>query len=155
MLDHTGVLLDVLIGFLFIGILFIGVLYVCALLEDARRLKILEMAPNVRAFALQHFDEIDADHDGIITEGDMKQSIECFSGAERALLVHMQEHQSEVGHAISSFISTSTYLLPFGDVWVPHEQNAADYVYGISRDDLIGYPDRVTKKYKLAPTRQN
>jgi hypothetical protein len=151
MLDHTGVLLVALIGSLFIGFLFIG----GALLEDALRLKILEMAPKVQAFALQHFDEIDADHDGIITDGDIKQTIECFSGAERDLLVHMREQQSEVGHAISSFITTSTYLLPFGDVWVPQEQSAADYVYGISRDDLIGYPDRVTKKYKLASNRHS
>jgi hypothetical protein len=154
MLDHTGVLLVVLSGCLTIGFLYVCDVYWFR--ENAQlHLEILEMAPKVRAFALQHFDEIDDDHDGIITDGDMKQAIKRFSGEERELLVFMRKQQSEVGHAISSYITTSTYLLPFGDVWVPQEQSAADYVYGISRDDLIGYPDRVTKKYKLAPNRHS
>ncbi len=110
-----------------------------------------EIAPKLQSFVLIHFDEIDADHDGTITDGEMTQALKQLrlSGEERNLLAYMRAQQSDVGHVTSSYTQTTWVWISTGNgggymspIITTH------YVYGINRDDLTGYPDRMTEKYK-------
>ena len=109
------------------------------------------MAPVVRIFALERFDEIDADGNGTITDGEMEQATDKMrlSGAERAALSHMRRQLSEIGHVIDSYTTTTFiwigdgngggYMMPMVTTY---------YLYGIGKQDLATYPARVVEKYK-------
>jgi hypothetical protein len=110
-----------------------------------------EQAPRVQSFALHHFDEIAIDHTETITDGMMEQAIDHanLSAADHDLLVYMREQQSEVGHVIGSY-ETTTY------VWISTGTNGSGYmspittttyIYGINRNDLDSYPERVAELY--------
>lgn len=110
------------------------------------------IAPIVRTYALEHFDEVDANGDGIITDGEMEMALSRLplTGEQRQALEYMRANQSEAGHVIDSY-TTTTY------VWISTGPNGAGYmspvitttyVYGVSRGDLEHYPERVIEKWK-------
>ena len=112
-----------------------------------------EQAPLVQAFALRHFDEIAIGHADTITDGMMDMAVDHanLSTEDHDLLVYMRAQQSEVGHVIDSY-TTTTY------VWISTGTNGGGYmspvttttyIYGINRGDLESYPARVTEKYKM------
>lgn len=110
------------------------------------------IAPIVKAYVIEHFDEVDANHDGIITDGEMESALNRLplTGEQRQALEFMRANQSEAGHVIDSY-TTTTY------VWISTGPNGAGYmspvisttyVYGVSRGDLEHYPERVIEKWK-------
>ncbi|MBX9948837.1 MAG: hypothetical protein K2Y39_06730 [Candidatus Obscuribacterales bacterium] len=110
------------------------------------------IAPIVKAYVIEHFDEVDANRDGIITDGEMESALNRLplTGEQRQALEFMRANQSEAGHVIDSY-TTTTY------VWISTGPNGAGYmspvitttyVYGVSRGDLEHYPERVIKKWK-------
>ena len=117
--------------------------------QDADYLR--QMAPVVRSFGLEHFSEIDADHNELITDQEMEASQKStkWSAEDRATLDHMRDQQSEVGHVIDSY-TTTTY------VWISTGKTGGymspvittHYVYGINKADLNAYPAKVVAKYK-------
>lgn len=109
-----------------------------------------QMAQKVEDFALQHFDELDTLHGGIISDGDITQALHAlrYRNEERTLLAYMQAELSEVGHVTYSYTTTMTIYQKFGDVTIPQTEKVTHYTYGISKDDLKQYPRRVREKYK-------
>jgi len=109
-----------------------------------------EMAPKVQSFALRHFDDIDANHDGTITDGEMQQAIEQLrlSAEEREILTYLRAQQSEAGHVISSSTTTTWVWISIGNSGYLSPITTTHYLYGINRQDLAGYPSRVTERYK-------
>jgi hypothetical protein len=89
------------------AILFIGIFILC---DRADTMFHHDMAPKVQVFALKHFDEIDADHDEVITDDELKQAVERFAGEERRILVYMREQQSEVGHVSAHTPQPTVFL---------------------------------------------
>ncbi len=111
-----------------------------------------QVAPIVRTFVLEHFDEIDADRDGTITDEEMGNALSTLSltNEQRQALEFMRSNQSEAGHVIGSY-TTTTY------VWISTGNGGGfmspvittTYIYGVSRGDLEHYPERVNEKWKL------
>lgn len=110
------------------------------------------ISPIVKTYVLEHFDEVDANGDGIITDGEMEQALNRLSltDEQRQALEYMRANQSEAGHVIDSY-TTTTY------VWITTGPNGAGYmspvitthyVYAVSRGDLEHYPERVIEKWK-------
>lgn len=110
------------------------------------------IAPIVKTYVLEHFDEVDANGDGIITDSEMESALKRLSlkSEQRQALEFMRANQSEAGHVIDSY-TTTTY------VWISTGQNGAGYmspvitttyVYAVSRGDLEHYPERVIEKWK-------
>lgn len=111
-----------------------------------------QIAPVVKSYVLEHFDDLDTNRDGIITDGEMEAGLKRLqlSGEQRQALEFMRANQSEAGHVIDSY-TTTTY------VWITTGPNGAGYmspvvtttyVYGVSRFDLGDYPERVVEKWK-------
>ncbi len=110
-----------------------------------------QVAPVVRTFALEHFDEIDVDRDGTITDSEMDNALSRLSltNEQRQALEFMRSNQSEAGHVIGSY-TTTTY------VWISTGNGGGfmspvittTYIYGVSRGDLEHYPERVIEKWK-------
>jgi hypothetical protein len=112
-----------------------------------------QIAPIVRTYVLENFDQIDVDHSGVITDGEMDAALSnlTFTDEQRRALEFMRSNQSEAGHVIDSY-TTTTY------VWITTGPNGAGYmspiitttyIYGVSRGDLEHYPERVIEKWKL------
>jgi len=110
------------------------------------------ITPIVRTYVLEHFDDIDTNKSGIITDEEMSAALERLqlTDDERRALEYMRSNQSEAGHVIDSYTST-TY------VWISTGPNGAGYmspvittvyIYGISRGDLENYPERTIEKWK-------
>ncbi len=111
-----------------------------------------QVAPIVRTFVLEHFDKIDVDRDGTITDEEMGTALSRLSltNEQRQALEFMRSNQSEAGHVIGSY-TTTTY------VWISTGPNGGgfmspvittNYIYGVSRRDLENYPERVVEKWK-------
>lgn len=110
---------------------------------------LLQMAPKVTAFGLAHFDAIDSDGDGIMTESEMEAAMRRWSDDDEwKLFRHMFEQRSELGHVVDSS-SDMTFIWIYdgngGSTMTPVTNTT--YYYGISRCDLQGYTVKVTKKY--------
>jgi hypothetical protein len=111
-----------------------------------------QVAPVVRTFVLEHFDDIDGDGDGTITDSEMDTALSRLSltNEQRQALEFMRSNQSEAGHVIGSY-TTTTY------VWISTGNGGGymspvittTYIYGVSRGDLEHYPERVIEKWKL------
>jgi hypothetical protein len=110
------------------------------------------ITPIVRAYVLANFHEIDTDDSGVITDEEMSTALSrlTLSQEQRQALEFMRGNQSEAGHVIDSY-TTTTY------VWISTGPNGAGYmspiitthyIYGISRRDLEGYPERTIEKWK-------
>ena len=110
------------------------------------------ITPIVKSYVLANFDEVDANRDGIITDGEMESALTRLSltGEQRQALEFMRSNQSEAGHVIDSY-TTTTY------VWISTGPNGAGYmspvitthyIYGVSRGDLENYPERTIEKWK-------
>lgn len=110
-----------------------------------------KVAPIVRTYVLEHFDEIDVDRDGTITDSEMGNALSNLSltSEQRQALEFMRSNQSEAGHVIGSY-TTTTY------VWISTGNGGGfmspvittTYIYGVSRGDLEHYPERVAEKWK-------
>ncbi len=111
-----------------------------------------QTAPVVRSYVIEHFDAIDADHDGTITDSEMSAALSTLSltNEQRQALQFMRDNQSEAGHVIGSY-ETTTY------VWISTGNGGGymspitttNYIYGVNRRDLENYPERVIEKWKL------
>ncbi len=111
-----------------------------------------KMAPVVRNFVLEHFDQIDADRSGTISDEEMGAAISTLSltDEQRQALQFMRDNQSEAGHVTGSY-TTTTY------VWISTGNGGGymspiittNYIYGVNRGDLEHYPERVIEKWKL------
>ncbi len=112
-----------------------------------------QTAPMVRSYVLEHFDQIDTDHDGTITDSEMGAALstQSLTGEQRQALQYMRNNQSEAGHVIGSYLTT-TY------VWISTGSDGSgymspivttNYIYGVNRGDLETYPARVIEKWKL------
>lgn len=110
------------------------------------------ITPIVRTFALEHYDKIDTDRNGIITDEEMSAALSnlTLTQEQRQALEYMRSNQSEAGHVIDSY-TTTTY------VWISTGPNGAGYmspvittyyIYGISRGDLETYPERTITKWQ-------
>ncbi len=110
-----------------------------------------QVAPIVQTFVLEHFDDIDGDRDGTITDEEMGTALSRLSltNEQRQALEFMRNNQSEAGHVIGSY-TTTTY------VWISTGNGGGfmspvittTYIYGVSRGDLEHYPERVIEKWK-------
>ncbi len=110
-----------------------------------------QVAPIVRTFVLEHFDQIDIDRDGTITDSEMGTALDNLSltNEQRQALEFMRSNQSEAGHVIGSY-TTTTY------VWISTGNGGGfmspvittTYIYGVNRGDLEQYPERVIEKWK-------
>ncbi len=111
-----------------------------------------EMAPKVVSLASARFDELDANHNGDITDEEMKTALANLSltGEERRVLEHMRTEQSEIGHVIDSYDTTTYVWIPIGDSGGGYLSpvTSTTYVYAINRQNLQGYLAKVTEKYK-------
>lgn len=111
-----------------------------------------QVAPTVKSFVLEHFDQIDTDLSGTITDEEMGTALANLSltDEQRRALEFMRSNQSEAGHVIGSY-TTTTY------VWISTGNGggymspviSTNYIYGVNRSDLENYPARVIEKWKL------
>jgi len=96
---------------------------------------LLELAPDIREYALTNFDKLDLDHDDTIGLGDLIRAEERVADAE---MVHiLQRELREIGHVVQA----QSVLLPIISRPVEH------IVYGISREDLQSFPERMQAAY--------
>jgi hypothetical protein len=121
----------------------------------AERAHLEAQAPLARDFAIRHFDELDRDHTGIITDGNLGAAEEDprFTENEHALAHVLKTQIDLAGHVISShqtWVPITTIISCGNGCTMPITNNVemTVYVYGISRDDLSGFPDRVHQKWQ-------
>jgi hypothetical protein len=111
-----------------------------------------QKAPEVSKFGLEHFRQIDTNGDGIITSDEMAQAQKHLqlSNDDRALLSIMQSRVDEIGHAISTERTPVYTSVPFGNgVNMPvYSGDTVSHTYGIDKDDLEHYPQRVAFQWE-------
>lgn len=118
--------------------------FLSARLEDQIR-RLVHMAPRVLAYGLDHFQELDANDDGIITKEDLEELPKGTSTDGSELREHIASNLDEIGHVVDSDIST-TFVYTGGPSTLPITYTHCRY--GVSREDLQTYPERVRKKYQ-------
>jgi hypothetical protein len=111
-----------------------------------------QISPIVRTYVIENFDRIDVDHNGDISDEEMGAALSnlTLTDEQRRALEFMRNNQSEAGHVIDSY-TTTTY------VWISTGNGGGymspiittTYIYAVSRGDLEHYPERVTEKWKL------
>lgn len=116
--------------------------FLSARLEDQIR-RLVHMAPHVQAYTLDHFRELDFDGDGVITRADLEALAKCRSAEECELREHIANNLDEIGHVVDSYVSYG--LVPIGGSVFP--TTITHCRWGISREDLPTYPERVRAKY--------
>lgn len=112
-----------------------------------------DLAPTVKEFGLNRFDDLDRDRDGMISEGELHDSARSpsFSEDERRLILHMESYRSWIGHVVRTETRDTVDLIPMpdgnGGFWyMPVPSTETYYYYGISREDLKTYPDRLAAR---------
>lgn len=108
-------------------------------------------APKAQAFAQQHFDKLDANRDGTITDPELERASNTLfrSGEAHEIVGYLRNQQQYAGHVIDSY-TTTTY------VWISDGKGggymspviSTTYVYGITRHDLERYPARIKHKWR-------
>lgn len=110
-----------------------------------------EWSVKAQAFGQQNFDAIDTDGSGMIVDAELASAVQRLrlTGEERELLIYLRAQQGEAGHVIDSHSSTTL-------IWIGNGRGGGHfspvttttYVYGITRQDLEGYPQRVQHKWR-------
>src|SRR5262249_45077224 len=98
---------------------------------------VMESAPRVSQWAIRRFEWLDHDRDGMITLDDV-WSLRYDSGvtAEDLVMVHVVEKRIEqLGHVLINTGNSTIKPKPFFKL------------YGISREDLQTYPERMRRLY--------
>lgn len=109
-----------------------------------------DMAPRVLLLAERYFAAIDSDGNGVITDEELKKALKGLGldSEERAVLKHIKDELSEIGHVIRTYTTTTLVWTPIGKGGMMLPRTTTHNVYGISSQDLPGYPARVFEKYK-------
>lgn len=111
-----------------------------------------QIAPVVKKIGLASFAEADQNGDGTLTTKELAIALEQLSvdpRDRRRILKHIHDEISEVGHVIDSYTTTGFIFIAQpkgGGMMVP--TTTTHYVYGVSRNDLESYPDRIIHKYR-------
>lgn len=106
-----------------------------------------ESANLVQRYGLSAFHKVDTNGDGVLTgeELDAYLASNALNEQEACYLSMIRAEMEEVGHVTSS--DTNTVGHDDGDgnkIYVPVTTNT----YGVSREDLISFPDRIEHKYR-------
>lgn len=111
-------------------------------------------APLIEECIGKHFEELDANKDGLITELDLDDAIVhgrskyCEPAMFRDLMQMALDEIAILGHVIW----TEEHLEPFttftGSMPVTTVVNQVTYVYGISRGDQVGFAKKIIDRYK-------
>lgn len=111
-----------------------------------------DMAPKVESFATARFAELDANHNNEISDEEMGAALSKLSltAEERRALEHMRSEQSQIGHVIDSYDTTTYIWTPIGTDGAGYFNpvTTTTYIYAISLQDLKAYPEKVTRKYQ-------
>lgn len=128
----------------FCGGMFLPVMGVSEYAALAQKLQ--KNAESVRARGLQLFDSIDANHNGILDESELKSasSNPTLSESDRVICTDMLDTLKTSGHTIGSREVDSVMVC--GEVVIPTTETVD--VYGIGKSDLEVYPQRIQEKYK-------
>jgi hypothetical protein len=132
------------------GITTFGVIQ-CILMERsrARVVQLLKMAPLVTAVGLRRFDSLTSAKYGVITADELSNCIDSrgLDAADRALLVHMNEHIHEIGHVVDTLEVEEEIVTGIGcpPMMTPVVVKVRHNVYGISKADLCSYHSRVSR----------
>lgn len=113
-----------------------------------------QFAPLVENIGLANFAKVDANYDGVIDERELVQASQsnAFGESERTVFAHMYTYRSWIGHVIDSQTETvpvtNLYPMPDGNggFWympITSDQTHTTYFYGISKDDLATYRQRL------------
>jgi hypothetical protein len=138
------------IGFA-VAVVCIAICPIHTLLTGSSRAQFLrDMAPRVQPFIERHFATIDQDGDGVISEADLKQPLSSLGldSEEMAMLQHIKDELSQIGHVIGSYTTTTWVWISVGKGGYLSPMTSTHNVYGISAKDLPDYPARVIEKYK-------
>ncbi len=138
------------IGFAF-AVICLAICPVHTLINGGTRAQFLrDMAPRVQRFVEHHFAAIDKDGSGVIIEAELKQALSSLGldSEEMATLKHIKDELSEIGHVIDSYTTTTWIWITVGKGGYMSPVTTTHYVYGISAEDVPGYPARVIEKYK-------
>jgi hypothetical protein len=101
----------------------------------------VEMAPAVANYLLGHFDDLDSDGDGLIKKVDLMMALDrgSFYYEDMLLLTVALRDIDLIGHVVDASHVSMPAMYGGGGTVVPH--------YGISRQDLVTYPDRIERKF--------
>lgn len=135
-----------------IAVVCIAICPIHTLLTGRSRAQFLrDMAPRVQPFLKRHFAAIDKDGNGVITEAELKQALKSLGldSEEMTTLQHIKNELSQIGHVIGSYTTTGFISMPMGNSGTMMMPTTTTHnVYGISAEDVPGYPARVIEKYK-------
>ncbi len=138
------------IGFA-LAVVCIAICPVHTLLTGGTRAQFLrDMAPRAQRFVERHFAALDKDGNGVIIEAELKQALSSLTldSEEMATLKHIKDELSQIGHVIDSYTTTTWVWISVGKGGYMSPVTSTHYVYGISAEDVPGYPARVIEKYK-------
>ena|SRR5579883_1721557 len=113
---------------------------------------IRDKASEISRFGAGHFDQLDRNHDGVITDKELATALDTtdFSTEEKRLIRMIRNNMSRCGHVIG----TETYdyfdMIPIPDgnggftyMYIPN--TGTRNIYGISKDDFNALPERLAK----------
>ncbi|HEY9869785.1 MAG TPA: hypothetical protein V6D08_11515 [Candidatus Obscuribacterales bacterium] len=101
----------------------------------------VEMAPAVANYLLGHFDELDSDGDGLVKKVDLMVALNrgSFYEEDMLLLTLALRDIEFIGHVVDASHVSMPAMYGGGGAVVAH--------YGISRQDLVTYPERIEKRF--------
>lgn len=105
-----------------------------------------ERAPIIARTGIKLFDTLDTDNNGILCAGDLRNAV-IIEENDIGAVAYMQQHLSNIGHVIGS---RRELVVELGAP--PDRPGSKTFVtintYGISKDDLQTFPERVRERYK-------
>ncbi len=113
-------------------------------------------APLARDYAISRFaDELDVDHTGTLTTDSLKAAAAApsVSREHQALIELLRAQINIVGHVTGSYttqvpITTTISCGTNCSIPVTNYVDSTTYSYGISRDDLPSFPERIHAKWE-------
>lgn len=108
------------------------------------------MAPKAQSYVLEHFDDFDRDHSGMIIDSELETAANVLPTAEgRQIAQYLRDEQSIAGHVIDSYTTTTWVWISTGNGGgYMSPVTTTTYIYGITSGDLQGWTARVKERYQ-------
>jgi len=115
------------------------VLLVCSMVSRHSLRRSMQFAPLLRDYGLKHFKRLDLGGDGYLTREDLEVALldAELSAEDRKLIKRLAWDLCVAGQVVDTTVSVS----PASGTVVHYEH------YGVSREDLQTYPQRIAERY--------
>lgn len=98
-------------------------------------------------FFLNRFDALDTDKDGLLTDEELAAASQIAGNPDEInFFAYARSYKDRIGHVIGTASHLETWVIPNGH-GTRSLRRVYRNIYGISKDDLSTYPDRIKAEF--------